>query len=63
MLEVANIVAKHFPGTEVRPAHTKDTVQRDAKNEPDTWILNWWRPEITLEQGIADIVRQMRYIT
>jgi len=59
MLDVANIVATHFPGTKVVPAVTKDDVQRDAKNEPDPFIMRYWQPRIDLEQGISDIVQQM----
>lgn len=59
MLEVAGLVAKHFPGTKIQPSKNKDTVQLDAKNEPDPSILKYWRPEIGLETGIADIVQHM----
>jgi nucleoside-diphosphate-sugar epimerase len=59
MLEVAQIVAEHFPGTQVRPAAAKDMVQKDAKNEPDPYILQYWQPEIGLRRGIADIVDHM----
>jgi len=59
MLEVAETVAEHFPGTKVLPAATKDDVQRDAKNEPDPFIMRYWQPQIDLEQGISDIVQQM----
>ena len=59
MLEVAGIVAEHFPGTRVQPAETPDLVQKDAKNEPDPYILEYWQPEISLRQGIADIVQHM----
>lgn len=59
MLEVAGLVAEHFPGTLVQPADAPDLVQKDAKNEPDPYILEYWQPEIDLRQGIADIVRHM----
>jgi len=59
MLEVAEAVAEHFPGTEIRPAAVQDTVQKDAKNEPDSYILQYWKPEIGLRQGVADIVQHM----
>lgn len=59
MLEVAAIIAEHFPGTVIRPAEGKDTVQKDAKNEPDPHILQYWQPEIALREGIARIVEQM----
>lgn len=59
MLEVAQTVAQHFPGTEIKPAALSDMVQKDAKNEPDSYILQYWKPEIGLRQGIADIVQHM----
>lgn len=59
MLDVANLVAEHFPGTTIQPAETKDTVQKDKRNEADPWILNYWKPRISLREGIADIVKQM----
>jgi len=59
MLEVAELVSEHFPGTRVQPAALPDLVQKDAKNEPDTYILQHWQPTIELRQGIADIVRHM----
>jgi hypothetical protein len=34
-------------------------VQKDAKNEPDPHILQYWQPEIGLRQGIADIIQHM----
>ena len=60
MLDVAKLVAEHFPGTEIRPAAAKDTVQKDKRNEADPWILNYWKPQISLRDGIADIVNQMK---
>ena len=59
VLDVANCIALHFPGTKVQPANKKDTVQLDAKNEPDTYILEYWRPQTSLEDGIAQIVTHM----
>lgn len=56
MLEVAEIISEHFPGTKIQPADAKDTVQKDAKNEPDPHILQYWQPSIGLRRGIADIV-------
>jgi nucleoside-diphosphate-sugar epimerase len=59
MLEVADIIASHFPGTRVQPANKKDTVQLDAKNEPDPYILEYWQPRTSLREGIAQIVSYM----
>lgn len=60
MLQVAEIVAAHYPGTQIQPAAAKDLVQHDARNEPDRHILQYWQPQITLAQGIADIVHKIK---
>jgi nucleoside-diphosphate-sugar epimerase len=59
ILNVANIIASHFPGTKVIPAKGKDEVQKDKRNEADTFITTYWQPAITIEEGIADIVKKM----
>lgn len=59
MLEVAEIVASHFPNTRIQSSANKDMVQLDAKNEPDPYILEYWRPETSLRDGIAHIVNYM----
>lgn len=59
VLDIANLVSSHFPGSVVKPSDKKDEVQKDKRNEADPWILQYWKPQITLNQGIADIVKQM----
>ena len=59
MLDIANMIAGHFPGTVVKPAEVKDTVQRDKKNEADKTILNYWQPKISLAEGIKNIIDEM----
>jgi nucleoside-diphosphate-sugar epimerase len=59
MLDVAEIIAKHYSGTIVRPGTGKDTIQKDKRNEPDPWILNYWQPRIDLKDGIANIIKEM----
>jgi nucleoside-diphosphate-sugar epimerase len=59
ILDVANIIAAEFPGTEVRPAAGKDEVQKNARNEADPFIKKYWQPEIDIETGIKDIITKM----
>lgn len=59
MLDVAEIIAGHYPGTVIKPSTAKDTVQKDKRNEPDAWILNYWKPKISLVDGIKDIIKEM----
>ena len=59
MLQVAEMVAGHFPGTQIQPAAARDTVQQDRRNEPDAWIRQWWQPRTSLDQGITRMVRAL----
>jgi nucleoside-diphosphate-sugar epimerase len=54
ILSVADEVVKHFPA-EVVPSDKKDEVQKGKRNEPDPYILEFWKPKTTLEQGIGEI--------
>jgi hypothetical protein len=56
---VAEIVARNFPGTKIQKTNSKDTVQQDKRNEADPFILNFWKPEISLEDGIKNIIKLM----
>jgi nucleoside-diphosphate-sugar epimerase len=60
MLDVAEIIAGHYPGTVIKPSTAKDTVQKYKRNEPNTWILNYWQPKISLVDGISDIIKEMK---
>ena len=59
MLDIANMIAGHFPGTVVQPAQAKDMVQKDKRNEADTSILKYWKPKISLADGIKNIIDEM----
>ncbi len=56
ILDVANIIASKVDGVEIIPAKSKDEVQLDKRNEPDDFILKYWKPKISLEDGIADMI-------
>ena len=59
ILNVASIIASHFPGSEVIPAASLDDVQKDKRNEPDTFIHTYWKSKTTIEEGVAKIVAAM----
>jgi nucleoside-diphosphate-sugar epimerase len=59
MLEIAHMIAAHFPGTIVEPAQAKDLVQKDKRNEADPSILKFWQPKISLADGIRNIIEEM----
>jgi nucleoside-diphosphate-sugar epimerase len=58
ILEVAQYIAEIFPGTKVTPAVAVDEVQKDRRNEPDEFILNYWKPRISLSEGIKLVATQ-----
>lgn len=51
--EVANAVCNFFPDCKVIPGSKKDIVQQDSRIEPDPYILNYWQPEIEIQEGIG----------
>lgn len=60
VLSIAKLIAEKFPGTKIVPAEKKDQGQRDKRNEPDPSILKYWKPKITLDEGLAAIIDKMK---
>ena len=58
VLEIAEIINKLIP-CEIVPSTKIDEVQKDKRNEPDPYILNFWKPEITLSEGIKKVYQEM----
>lgn len=55
ILDVAEIIKKVIP-CEIQQSKEKDSVQLNKKNEPDPYILSFWKPEISLEEGINKVI-------
>jgi nucleoside-diphosphate-sugar epimerase len=49
--DVASII-NEIKSCQIIPNSAKDTVQLDKRNEPDPYILNFWKPKTSLKQGI-----------
>ena len=56
ILDVAKSISENFGEVKITPAESKDTVQKDKRNEPDEYILEFWKPTIDLTQGIKKII-------
>lgn len=56
IIDVANIISSEFNNCQIYPSTKKDDVQKNIKNEPDNYILNFWKPKTKLEQGIRKII-------
>jgi len=42
------------------PAKSKDEVQKDLRNEADPHIKWWWRPQTTIDEGLAKVFNEMK---
>ncbi len=63
--DIANIIAGQFNlignhNIKVQPSIEKDSVQLDKRNQADTFIMKWWTPKTTIEQGISKIFEVMK---
>jgi len=59
ILDVANIINEEIP-CKITPSKEIDTVQLNKRNEPNPYILNYWKPTISLEEGIKKIITQIQ---
>jgi nucleoside-diphosphate-sugar epimerase len=55
--EVADLV-KDISGCQVIEGFNKDNTQKNAMNEPDPYILNFWNPKTDLRKGIERIYNE-----
>ena len=53
-----NLIGKY--DVVVKPSSEKDSVQLDKRNQADTFIMKWWIPKTSIEQGIAKVFDAMR---
>jgi len=58
IMEIAEIISEEIP-CKITPSNEIDTVQLDKRNEPDPYILNFWKPEISLREGIKKIIDEI----
>ena len=63
ILEIASQIQSLFKeiGREVTivPAESKDEVQKDARNEGNPHIKQWWRPKTSISDGIKKVFEAM----
>lgn len=59
ILEVAKIVAE-LTGSEIVPGNLVDLVQSGHQFDPSPEILDLWRPEVLLQDGINRVMREIQ---
>lgn len=53
-----NLIGRY--DVKVKPSTEKDSVQMDKRNKPDTYLMKWWQPKTTIDNGIAKVFEAMR---
>jgi len=59
VLGIAEIIKELIP-CDIQPSEEIDSVQMNKRNEPDPYILNFWKPTISLKEGIKKIINQIQ---
>ena len=44
----------------IAPSPSKDEVQKDARNVPDTYIRKWWEPKTSVSDGVRKVFEEMK---
>ena len=64
ILEIARQIQLYFGGiskeVQIVPSSSKDEVQKDARNIPDTYIRKWWKPKTNITLGIGKVFEEMK---
>ena len=62
ILDIAKHVQNIHRDIEIIASEASDDVQKDARNEPDKYILKYWKPQIDLATGIHRIDKELNEI-
>ena len=64
VLEIASEIKALFSGIgkeiKITPAQSKDEVQKDARNEPDPYIKEFWQPTTSVKEGSKKVFEEMK---
>ena len=62
--EIADIIQGQFNKInrpiKITPGLAKDSIQMDKRNEANNYIMNWWLPKTTIDQGITKVFNEMK---
>lgn len=60
IIDIANEISTFYPNTIIIPNSNKDIVQLNTRNDPNSDILKYWKPKITLREGIKKIINKLQ---
>jgi len=50
--QIAEIISGMFGGCNIVPGENEDLTHKNARNEPDNYILKYWQPSTSIEKGL-----------
>lgn len=59
ILDIAKIIQRKFHDVDIIANKKKDTVQFDQLNQPDPYILTYWKPKTSIFDGIQKVLNMM----
>ena len=63
IIDLAKIIQKKFSSmgkkVDIKPSIDTDTVQQNSKNIASKYLLNWWTPLTSLDDGIEKVFKEM----
>jgi nucleoside-diphosphate-sugar epimerase len=65
IIDIAHMIAGQFNligkyKVTIKPSKEIDKVQFNKKNKPDTFIIKWWKPNTTIQEGISKVFSEMK---
>ena len=64
IIEIAKIIEDLFKGINkeitIMPSNSEDTVQKLQRNLPDKFILKYWKPDTSIQEGIKKVFNEMK---
>jgi len=57
--EIAETIAEYYGDISIIPSSDKDVGQKDKRNEPDKFILNYWAPKVSIKEGILKVIKRL----
>jgi nucleoside-diphosphate-sugar epimerase len=65
IIDIAHMIAGQFNligkyKVTIKPSKEIDKVQFNKKNRPDTFIIKWWKPKTTIQEGISKVFSEMK---
>lgn len=60
IFSVAEMVSKLVGGVPINRSAHVDDIQVGIQNQPDPYVLEFWRPTYNLEQGLSEVITNLR---